>query len=420
MGKANNKRSRSTLGLIYIATMAIAFTTRYGDLQLGTQLQMLIGLFWIVLGFCQLASNGFGFKGFFKDDFPRFIKLYMIPHIIIHGYTVFLMLLGKVQWSYFTTNLTVYLPTLLAIMSIYLLREKAYKCTCIALVLSWGLSVGASLLLKGPAIFPHAILEAYLDHYDQTGGLTVNYLELHDLVLAIGYIVIAFLYSKSKLTKKQLALLVVVFIIMTLGMKRVSVLGVVLAILFHIIIKKFPEKIQYRLCLGAGLIGFVICYLYIYLLTDGSVFYDFIASHGINVMGRNYYYKAIMNYATFSPTFMGIGRNVVTQLLNSTLSYLRVGGVHSDIIKMYVENGFVMFGLWLWYYLIYVLRFYKKNYGVKVAVLYFGIVIYMFALYLTDNVEIYYICQIFSVIIPIEYAFQCKRKSKIDTQIALG
>ena len=420
MGKANNRSSRNTLVLIYIATMAIAFTTRYGDLQIGFQLQIIIGLFWIAIGMCQLAINGFKFKGVFKGDLIRLIKLYLMPHIVIHCYTICLMAIGKVDWKYFTTNLTVYVPTLLAIIAVYLLGTKAYEYTCVALGLSWFLSVGASLLLKGPAIFPHAILQAYFDPYDQTGGLIVNYLELHDLVLAIGYIIIAFLFSKSRLTKKQLGLLVLAFIVMTLGMKRISILGVLLAITFHVVIKAFNKKVQYKMCVVAGWIAFFLCYFYIYLLSDGSVFYDFIASRGINVMARNYYYKAIMNYATFGPSFMGIGRNVVTRLLNTTLSYLRVGGVHSDIIKMYVENGFIMFGVWLWYYLVFILKFYKKNYGIRSAVLYFGVVIYMFTLYLTDNVEIYFICQIMATMIPVAFALKEKEHNfnehKIDSE----
>ena len=102
---------------------------------------------------------------------------------------------------------------------------------------------------------------------------------------------------------------------------------------------------------------------------------------------------------------------MVTEILNTTLSYLRVGGVHSDIIKMYVENGFILFGIWLWYYLIYILKFYKKTYGIKEAVLYFGVVIYLFTLYLTDNVEVYFICQIMATMIPITYALKRKEQN---------
>ena len=98
---------------------------------------------------------------------------------------------------------------------------------------------------------------------------------------------------------------------------------------------------------------------------------------------------------------------------------MNVGGVHSDIIKMYVENGFILFGLWLWYQLIFMLKFYKKEYGDNVAILYFGFLIYLFTLYLTDNVEVYFICQILVTMLPITYALKqkgnnCREFEKIN------
>lgn len=411
MDKLKNIYNNKLLIISYIFSMTIAFTTRYGDLQLGYQLQIIIGMIWVLLGFFKLLINEFKFKGLFKDDFPQFIKVYLLPHIIIHGYTILLMITNKVEWKYFTTNLTVYIPTLLAILAFYLLGTKAFEYTCIALIFSWFLSVVTSFILKGPAIFSHAILQAYIDPYDNTGGLTINYLELHDFVLAIGYIVIAYVFTNSHLTKKNLIFLFLIAVFMILGIKRISILGLILAIVFYLVLKRFSKRTQYKICIIAGWGAFLICYLYIYLLSDGNVFYDYIAKYGINVMGRNYYYKAIMSYAKFSPAFIGIGRNVVTQLLNTSLSYLRVGGVHSDIIKMYVENGFIVFGFWLWYYLIYIFKFYNKKYGINSAVLYFGIVIYMFTLYLTDNIEIYFICQILATMTPIKYALEVKRSA---------
>ena len=113
------------------------------------------------------------------------------------------------------------------------------------------------------------------------------------------------------------------------------------------------EKQKITFCKSLGWIAFITCYLFIYILSDGSVFYVFLDKLGINSMGRNYYYKAVLGYSTFSPSFLGIGRNMIAELFQTDLSYLKVGGVHSDIIKMYVENGFVMFGLWLWYHLVF-------------------------------------------------------------------
>lgn len=409
IAKYNNK----SFVLLFIISMTFAFTSRYGDLELGFQLQLIIAMLWIILGGCKFSINKFRFRGLFKEDYCRLLKLFLLPLIVIHLYSVFLMFIGKVDWKYLTSNLTVYVPTLLAITAIYLLGTKAYLYTCVALLLSWLISVGSSFVLKGPGIFVHAILQAYIDPFDQSYDFSANYLELHDLVLSVGYILVAFLFSNSKLTKKQFLILFMFFIILILGMKRITVLGIIFVISFYEFINRFSDKKKYKFCILFGTIGVITCYLYVYIFTEGSFFYDYISSHGINMMGRNYYYKEILNLASFSPTFIGIGRNAVTQILTTKLSYLHVGGVHSDVIKMYIESGFILFGIWLWYYLIYLLKIFKKYYGVNAAVLYFGVIIYKFTLYLTDNVEIYFISQILSIMIPVTYVLKLKKSYNV-------
>lgn len=54
------------------------------------------------------------------------------------------------------------------------------------------------------------------------------------------------------------------------------------------------------------------------------------------------------------------------------------------------------------------LKFYKKEYGEKGALFYFAFLIYLFTLYLTDNVEVYFICQILVTMLPITYALKQK------------
>lgn len=398
------------LPALYVITMMFAFTTRYGDLELSYHLQIIIGLFWILIGGQKLIEKRIKLKTY-GLEYIEFIKLYITPHLVIHVYTIFLMLIGKVSWSYFTTNLTVYVPTLLAIIAVYLFKGKAIKYTFAALIMSWFLSVGVSLICKGPIIFYHAILQAYVNPLDNAGGLTVNYLELHDLVLAIGYMIVLYMYEAtySSLNNQDFKNILMIAVIMILGMKRVSILALLIVFVFCLYLKFRQGCQKYKLCIISGTILIGICYLFIYLVSNGDVFFDFIKKFGINVMGRNYYYKAIMEYASFKLTYMGIGRNVITKILNTKLSYLNVGGVHSDIIKMYVENGFIMFGAWLWYNLIFITKFYKKRYGTKSSVFYFCIMIYTFTLYFTDNIEIYYICQILSILLPVSYALKGKK-----------
>lgn len=408
----SNLATKDKMGVLYIFLMTIAFTTRYGDLQIGYEIQFAIGLIIIFICFILSLKN----KNNDMYDLKYFFKLYFIPHLLVHLYTILLMVAKKVSWSYLTTNFSVYIPTLIALCSIYMFGKKSFKYNFVALICSWFLSVFVSLITKGVYIFPHAILQAYVNPFDTIGGLTSNYLELHDLILALGYIVVYYIYTHEKIKKGDLPIVFLVLLIIILGMKRISILGIFFSLLFIKIIKYVPENKKYNVCKFLGIIIFMISYLFIYMVSNGELLYNIMNRFNINVMGRNYYFDAIIKYSDFSFKFLGTGRNSVTKILADQLSYLKVGGVHSDIIKMYVENGFVVFGLWLWYYLIKITRCYTKRYGVSAGVLYFSLIIYTFTLYFTDNTENYFICQIFSIIIPITYilkipkANNCKDK----------
>lgn len=410
--------NKKWLVYLYIPSMVIAFTTRYGDFLLKSNyFQLAIGLLWIAIAFLQVGINRFHSRGHIQKECFWFVKIYFVPHLVIHLYTFFLILTGNISWKYFSTNLTVYIPTLLAISSIYLFGTKALKYNFIALVGSWILSIGTSLLAKGWIIFPQAIIQAYIgDTLNGWNGSTVNYLELHDLVMAIGYILVFYLINK-KYNKQECLYVLIAIVIMALGMKRISLLGIILAIVFYSVIKRRPAKKQYRICLTAGLAGFIVCYLFVWILSEGSAFYNLASRFGINLMGRNYYYKAIMDMIPFKFSFMGLGRNAVSRLFASDLSYLKVGGVHSDILKMYAENGFILFGVWLWYYLLHVTKQYKKHFGYSEALVYFLMAVYAFTLYLTDNTEVYYICQMFQIILPAVYALERQKHSMIGGKV---
>lgn len=385
--------------------MIIAFTTRYGDILISKYVQLSIGLFWVLYVFLTMAINRFHFRSRYRKDIPWMLRSYLVPSIVLHLWTILLMYIEVLSWDYITTNVSVYIPTLLAISSVYLFGEKAFKYNFIALASSYMLSVLASTIFVGPRIFLYAVMDAY---FDTRGilGLSVNYLELHDTVLAIGFVLIYFIFSNEKLTKANLALIAVTLMIMVLGMKRVSVLGAILAVIFHKVTKKLPENKQYKCCRCAGLIALLCCYIFVWIFVEGTGFWEVIAELGINPRGRSYYWTALAGRCEFSLGFLGLGRNYTYKLFGGELSYMRVGAAHSDILKMYAENGFIFFAYWLWHYLLRMTKRYKKRFSMNSALIYFGITIYLFTLYLTDNVEIYFACIIFSIVIPVCHALK--------------
>ena len=383
---------KQVMPIIYVISMSVAFTTKFGDIIIGKSIQLAIGALWIALAVISLMFGLQSKKN--NKDIVFFIKLYFIPHVIIHIYTIILMICGQVDWKYLGTNVTIYIPTLLAITSIYFFGYKAARYNIIALICSYFLSVTLSVMLIGP----HIIIDAIR---------VKNYLELHDVVLAAGYAIVFYIYTKTGFTKRNIAVLFLIVLIMSLGMKRVSILGLIISVMFIILTRFVNNKTKYDICLIAGIVGIILCYLFIYINKTG-IFDEFLKAYSIESKGRKYYYDVVMSLIDFNVSFLGLGRNVVGEILVSEYEYLNVAGVHSDLIKMYAENGFVMYGLWLWYYLYKITTLYKKKYGYNPAVLYFALTIFMFVLYATDNTENYYICQIISISIPSAYAIKSK------------
>ena len=380
---------------LYVLTMIVAFNPRYGRFNLGYKEPLLIGGIWAVVAFVRLLQKKHRPDVALMKKLGFFLCAYLIPHIITHVYTLVLMLLGKVEWKYLTSNATVYLPVLIVLSVVYLFGAKTLRYTLIAIIGAFVLSMVSSVILVGPHIIPEAILQAYFGQ-----SVEKNFLEIHDVVLAIGYIMVYYLYRGRKLERRDIAFLTCAISIGVLGMKRIVVLAILVCLAFAALVYILPKKARYPICVVGGFGILAGCFGFLWLMSQGDLFFNLMEKLHINTMGRIYYYRDVMALSDFHVLYPGIGRNVVSQLLHNEMSYLRVGGVHSDIIKMYVENGFVMYGLWSAYHLLALPAMLRKRFGDKIAVMGFAVTMYSFLLYLTDNIEIYFVCQTLAMMIP--------------------
>lgn len=401
--------------ILYTISLIIAFIPRYGDFIIGKEIRFGIALIWIVFGIPDMVVKQRNLCKKKKEDLRWLLKSYFIPSVFIHLWTVLLMMLGIISWEYFTTNITVYIPTLLAITSICLFGKNSFRYNFYALVIAYGISVFSSICLKGFWIIPYAVMEAYFQKYD---GININYLELHDIVLSIGFVLTYYIFAREKITKRNLFIVFCTLIIMALGMKRISILAVFLTVIYHKIVKRLSEKSQYKVCIVSGALALIACYVFVGVIIKGEEFWKITNSLGINPRGRNYYWNAVAERVVFSPGFLGLGRNYTYLLFGNELKHMRVGGGHCDILKMYAECGFFVFGYWLWHYLINMTKRYKRRFSMSSALVYFGMTIYLFVLYLTDNVEVYFASIIFSITIPFCYALKqegCRRVLRENT-----
>ena len=88
-------------------------------------------------------------------------------------------------------------------------------------------------------------------------------------------------------------------------------------------------------------------------------------------------------------------------------SGFRIGGygvaasIHSDILVMFIEIGFIGMLIWIYYCFKYKTVKLNRRNGTAVGEYYLLATIYMFILYLTDNTSTYFITQMIYYLIPL-------------------
>ena len=353
---------------------------------------MPILIIWIILAIFKLLKNKFIFT---KDELiiKELFILFIIPKIVIHTYSIILFILGFTD--YITRNTQTYMILLSAFSILYLFKKDVIKNTVRALIISFSIVLIYNITAYGINTIPEMFMFLFTGdlRYDNSARLY----EVHDYTLALGYIIIYYLFIKKKFTNKDLLPMYIIFVYMLLGDKRIEVLALLMIIIYVYISKFFVNK--FKLYKFISYISIFLSYIFIWSLSEG-VFFELIEKMGINTMGRNYYYNVIISLTNFNPLFLGFGRNWVTHSLINQYSYLNVAGLHSDILKYFAECGFIGFGLWLWFYLVKILKIIEKRYGYRAAFSYHILTLYTFILYYTDNIETYFVCQfIYTILI---------------------
>lgn len=234
-----------------------------------------------------------------------------------------------------------------------------------------------------------------------------NYLEVHDLTFALGFFLIFFLVFGKKCNISNLNLKIVIsFIYIFLGYKRIELLAILVVALFYYLFDRY-SKTTSRKYIVPGIIAILICFLFIAIIYDHRL--NTIAmQYNINFNHRLDTWQYWANKTKFSIGFWGLGIGYVDKetfllhgkngLINNGLIVL--SGMHSDLFKKYVEIGMIPFLIWLIYILIFKTKILYKKQGFLVAEIYLLLTIYAIILYLTDNIYSYFLCNCCYILIP--------------------
>lgn len=298
---------------------------------------------------------------------------------IVDFQTTDYMIRGTQNIIYMLTNI------LYLCAAFYLFGKKAVYYTFYAMCMAnmavfieVGMSDGFGLLFKQYFVL--------LTSFANVTGDTIRKMELHDMVFGWGPMIIYFVMARGEKFWKRMACMAVSVFFFTLGLKRIGAAAVVLAILLGFLYMKLKTVNKRRLYIIFPLVFIVLAFGYVVTVKTG-VFVDFVDKLGINLLGRESIFMSYDNYYEISPTFIGNG---IRFIYNHGVTEGDIGAIHNVFLELYIEVGFVMWFIWMWYDLRYRAKWMAKRYTYDSAGFLFAVCIYVFITYMTDNTFFYF------------------------------
>lgn len=231
------------------------------------------------------------------------------------------------------------------------------------------------------------------------GGRISNALELHEVTFTLGLFFISFFYSfyqnrkRREIRKTYCVYLIICAVLLYLGFKRIQFIGLVLMLAIYIVIKRRNKVRSIQFFDGVVWLGTTL-FMYVYLeVISTDIIARLAAQYGINFMSRLGWFEKLTQYFSVTPFYFGRGWGTV-----SLIADMLKQGVHNDIMRNYIDFGFLGFLAWISYYLAYIP--YKLGHkSTETVKLYLLLIVYIMITYMTDNTFTYMIFQASFIVI---------------------
>ncbi|MDE5558709.1 MAG: hypothetical protein K2J32_13665 [Ruminococcus sp.] len=215
-------------------------------------------------------------------------------------------------------------------------------------------------------------------------------LEVHEATFVIGLLLLYYLFNEKE-KKRTIIILAILFVI---GGKRIAFGALAAALAVVLPISKSKNKRFYAFYALTIAVG---CFAQLCLLYSGTFFY-IMKRMNINLNNRDLIYGFFLRRTDLNPLYFGWGFSAVSRVIeNMKVSEVKwmvvIRGLHCDILKQYIEFGFLGFIYWLYFILIRLPSKLYRKLGEKSAKTYMLLMIFAIVTYMTDNTESYFLFQ---------------------------
>ena len=404
------------LPLLYIAMMGIGFW--YRGMGLPWFMKYLVQAAVVGLAACFLLITG---------DFNRlpligeYYIIFLIPFVMMAAWSMLVWSLDFQQLNYMSRGCSTILYHMISLTSmcaaVYLFGGKAIDYTF------YGMCIANVCILVFDSLRPYGLSEFITGFiaFAKSGGVDTNApikaLEVHDLTFGFGLMVLYYaLFEKGWRRVVHFTLAAGFFY---LGLKRIALIGMLGVLLMHLFISRLKPKGQNFVLHSISIFAIAICLFYVFFIWSG-LFSWTVDTLGIDTMGREGLYEAFTDLYSFSPTFRGYGIGWVTRYISimnaagiGVFGTHDFGGMHNDLVTMYIELGFWGFSFWIWLSWQGKVVWCQKQYGTETAFLLLYCTIYAFVTYATDNTAFYCYMNTIFMLLPIGHAMKLLDRNEV-------
>lgn len=366
-----------------------------------------------VLFLAIIYENDMKFK--FKKEQIRIILLIMFPIIIFWIYTMIINLWNpNIYEGFFTRSLSNVLFPLLAIiqgllMYIYF-KDKSIDIAFFIYALGFFTSIIIAFINGG-------VNEFYRMIFDSTFNGSV--LEMSELSPTFSIFLLFYLYqykNNNEHKKKIIFKILLCIVFLILGMKRILILSSLIICLIYLFLNKRVKNISFWTRIITACIILVI-YVYIWGIKS-EVLIDLFKEKGINTMSRTQLWRGIRKEYFFSPLYTGKGMGFVSKWMDNNwqgigiIGLTQTTGLHNDLLKYYIELGFIGFLVYIYYILNVITQKIRKTINNESAMIYFLCMILQILCWFTDNISGFHI---FMWIFYLILFYQCSNNKGSET-----
>lgn len=329
-------------------------------------------------------------------------KILAIPTLVVFVYSIALVFFSPIHFDGYSSRLiglTAYgiLAIVQAVLVFQYFGRRAVGYTFTAICLSYLTSMAVAFNDGGLQPFISMLTDSEFNG---------SVLEMHELApiaaTFILYYLYLFFYKECRLSY-ALPRVLIGGLILLLSLKRIVLLSVFLVVPIFLFIYWFnrrqvtlgKEQNTLRLLRVLTVLFIVIIFFYVFAIKSGSI-YTFIQKNNINTMSRNGLWIGIEPTYLFSLSFLGRGVGFVSKWMDNNWMTLNINGlsgtmgIHNDILKFYIELGFIGTFIYFYYYLYSVTKRIFKNIGRSQGILYFILMLFQMLVWFTDNISVYH------------------------------